>query len=428
MVRSFHGRRPDLATRLPGLKELLGEIQPNNASSYTQWEAYLALYHHKELLVVVPEEGAPRSERYKIDCAQKAAQRAHLTRLQSLGRYPEVRFKTDDHLAGEVLRSSLLELLLGTGKPAADRNRLLHTFKSAGSAVGGTVGVAIDAAASVAVSGSSNKTLEVWDITNRRKRYSLPGHTREITSVAISPDGQFALSGSWDCKVIIWDLCRGRPVHALDAHPGWLLGRTSTVAITHDGRGLSGGADKKLKVWDLSRGCCIAALLGHSKTINSIAVAPNGNVLSGGADGNLILWDLSTCRQVGTRTGAHNDIGGISAVAIAPDGSVALSGSGNGVLKVWDLSALREIDLWTAHAGNKGINSITAAGRSRTALSAGGDGTVRWWSLTDRLEIHPALPAHSGFTGANSVAIAQDGRVAVSAGADNTVKLWDLSW
>jgi hypothetical protein len=48
---------PDLTDKLPDLTPALdGALD----LSYTQWEAYLAIYHKKELLVAVPVPSAPR--------------------------------------------------------------------------------------------------------------------------------------------------------------------------------------------------------------------------------------------------------------------------------------------------------------------------------------------------------------------------------
>ena len=106
-------RYPDLATRLPPLAPLLNGADP--AISYTQWEAWLALYHKKVLIIAAPEEGALRDDRYVVVEEQQAAQRTHLRRLAAVERYPEIRFANADRLAVEVLRSGLQEILSAAG-------------------------------------------------------------------------------------------------------------------------------------------------------------------------------------------------------------------------------------------------------------------------------------------------------------------------
>ena len=51
----------------------------------------------------------------------------------------------------------------------------------------------------LALSGSKDKTLKLWDIATGREVRTFIGHKDEVTSVAFSPNGKWALSGS--CEV-----------------------------------------------------------------------------------------------------------------------------------------------------------------------------------------------------------------------------------
>ena len=112
-VAAIRQRYTDLAQRLPVLAAFLIPGAP--ALSYTQWEAWLALYHRKRLIIAVPQEGAPRHEYYILDPAQRAGQQAHLERLASTGRYPEISFANADRLAVGMLRSKLQDILALAG-------------------------------------------------------------------------------------------------------------------------------------------------------------------------------------------------------------------------------------------------------------------------------------------------------------------------
>lgn len=126
-------RYHDLGEKLPPLAPFLEPGAP--ALSYTQWEGWLALYHGKPLILAVPEDNAPRDERYELIPNQRAAQQAHLTRLAEVERYP-FRFANVDRLAVEVLRSKLQEILTPAEPPtrpapSSDPNllTLLRTVK-----------------------------------------------------------------------------------------------------------------------------------------------------------------------------------------------------------------------------------------------------------------------------------------------------------
>jgi hypothetical protein len=87
---------PDLAGKFPPLGEALAQGVP---ISYTQWEAWLALYHDKALLIAKANDAAPRGPAYVPTEASRAAQLAHLARLRAVERYPGSTFTSPDNLA-----------------------------------------------------------------------------------------------------------------------------------------------------------------------------------------------------------------------------------------------------------------------------------------------------------------------------------------
>jgi WD40 repeat protein len=56
----------------------------------------------------------------------------------------------------------------------------------------------------VAFSGSSDKTIRLWDAESGEHIHTLEGHTSYVTLVAFSPDGQTIASGSADGTVLLW--------------------------------------------------------------------------------------------------------------------------------------------------------------------------------------------------------------------------------
>lgn len=108
-IASIRSRYPDLKS---WPLELRGALESGVPSlSYTQWEAYLAIYHGRPLIIATPEERAPRDGKFMVDAAQQQAQARHLERLNSMGRYAEIAFANTDNLSKQILRSSLLDLL-----------------------------------------------------------------------------------------------------------------------------------------------------------------------------------------------------------------------------------------------------------------------------------------------------------------------------
>jgi hypothetical protein len=125
----LQARHPDLVTKLPPLQLPLETGSP--PLSYTQWEAYLAIYHGKPLIIALPEPGARRDGNYSPDREQQALQQGHLERLRLLGRYTDFTFGNADQLATNVLRSSILDLLAD-----AERRQRTRDQEKSGSRLG----------------------------------------------------------------------------------------------------------------------------------------------------------------------------------------------------------------------------------------------------------------------------------------------------
>ena len=102
-------RYPDFAARVPALAGRLQADSP--ALSYTQWEAWLAIYHRKVLVIATPTQRAKRDKTFVADEAQRAAQQAHLALLAKEERFPEIRFANADRLTIGVLSSTLHDIL-----------------------------------------------------------------------------------------------------------------------------------------------------------------------------------------------------------------------------------------------------------------------------------------------------------------------------
>jgi WD40 repeat protein len=87
-----------------------------------------------------------------------------------------------------------------------------------------------------------------------------------------------AVSGSDDSTLKVWDLERGEEIRTLKGHSNWV----SAVAVSPDGRmAVSGSRDNTLKVWDLERGEVVATFTGES-SILCCAIGPDGVTIAAG--------------------------------------------------------------------------------------------------------------------------------------------------
>ncbi len=246
---------------------------------------------------------------------------------------------------------------------------------------------------------------------------TLAGHAGAVNSVALTLDGRIGLSGSSDKTLKLWDLRTGRELRSLAGHTS----AVNLIALTPDGRyALSGSSDNTLKLWDLPAGREFCTLSGHASAVNSIALTPDGRYgLSGSSDNALKLWDLSAGQELFTSEG-HMDL--VTSAVRSPDGNYGFSGSSDATLKLRDLASSKEFCIETSHTGS--ITSAALTPDGRYAISGGDDRTLKLWDLRNGQE----LSTFAGHTGpVNSVAISPDGRFALSGSRDTTLKFWELS-
>ena len=108
-LRALRKKYPDLTDKLPPLGEAL---QNGISVSYTQWEAWLALYHDNCLFIAEAGDGAERGPKYAPTAGSCAAQAEHLARLKKADRYPGHTFASPADLAKHIAYTAILDLLV----------------------------------------------------------------------------------------------------------------------------------------------------------------------------------------------------------------------------------------------------------------------------------------------------------------------------
>lgn len=270
-----------------------------------------------------------------------------------------------------------------------------------------------------AISGSSDKTVCVWDLESGRCMHRF-SHDTSVLAVVPSPDGRF-VSAQANGTVEVYDLQRGQYLHASKGH----YEPVQALAVTPDARlVVSGGGDFygfgtsrafDVRVWDLGTGQCLHTLSGHEHEIKAVAVTADGRAVSASEDRTLRVWDLASgeCLHV-----FREHEYGVRDVAVTPDGR-AVSASNDRTLRVWDLSSGRCLHVLSGHATS--VCSVAPAADGR-AVSASWDKTLRVWCLETGRCLH-VLAGHEYYV--DAVAVTPDGR-AISGSHDRSIRVWDL--
>lgn len=180
--------------------------------------------------------------------------------------------------------------------------------------------------------------------------------------------------------------------------------------------------------------------LGHSGGVTALAVTPDGKyAVSGGADTFLKLWDIAAGREVRTFKG---HAGRVLSLAISPNGRYAASacqdqaGDRDGNCILWDLETGRKIRSFATSTGSILSVAFTPDGRHLvTGLTSQGSiwsegpptgKSIRVWEISSGREVR----ALGEWNGATALAVTPDGRHVVANswdGPGHSIKLWDIS-
>lgn len=232
-----------------------------------------------------------------------------------------------------------------------------------------------------------------WEVSSGRELQKLPGHTRRVNCLAVSPDNKTLATGSIDCTIKLRDLTTGDVQFTLDGHTDVV----DALAFSPDGEiVLSASRDRTLRLWAAKNGKSIAILRGHVGRIYSVAFTPDGKTVVSGADkggskgpGEIKLWDVSQASELATLKGHSNFV---FAVAVSPSGrklasASNISGSGNESrheIKIWDLESRRELQSVIWKGSDSSLTTCLAYSPDGKYLALGDwDGTIKVWKLED---------------------------------------------
>eukprot|EP01027_Heterolobosea_sp_BB2_P008719 GEZU01012944.1.p1 GENE.GEZU01012944.1~~GEZU01012944.1.p1 ORF type:complete len:434 (-),score=71.43 GEZU01012944.1:111-1412(-) len=122
--------------------------------------------------------------------------------------------------------------------------------------------------------------------------------TKNITCLGLSPSTELAISGSDNGVVRIWETSDGTMRRDLTGH----FGDIYTCGFFPSGEvAYSAGADTLINIWRISDSLCAASLKGHRGAVLSISLIDRGrNFVASSRDCTAALWDCASQSRVAT--------------------------------------------------------------------------------------------------------------------------------
>jgi WD40 repeat protein len=341
--------------------------------------------------IVVSTWQAVRAERARkqAQAKEKEAQRAQASEVEQRRRAES---------AESATRQSLYAAEMNLAQQAWEQNNV------------GRVSQSLEASAT-----SQERGFEwyYWQRQTHLELKTLRGHTRELMSVAFSPDGMRIVTGSVDGTAKVWEAASGKELLTLKGGH-WI----TAVAFSPNGqRIVTSSADQTATVWGAASGEKLLTLRGHRAPVGAVAFSPDGQwIATGSADKTARVWEADNGKPVLTLIG-NNDW--VVSVAFSADGRRLVTRARNGTAKIWEVKSGKEL---FALEGNSGQVFFSPDGRK--LLTFGQSGEARMLDADSGKELL-AFTTHSGDD--FSMALSPDGQRIVSGALDGLARLWDTT-
>jgi WD40 repeat protein/serine/threonine protein kinase len=278
--------------------------------------------------------------------------------------------------------------------------------------------IALTPDARLALTGSDDKTLGLWNLADGSCLRAFHGHEDGVNSVAISQDVETALSGSSDGGVRLWKVKTGECLGVLSGHTS----EVNSVTFSPDARlAISSSNDHTIRVWDVAQQKCLRVLKGHTHYVRKVLFSPDASqVISAGWDKTVRVWNLASGECTRELIG-HTEV--IDALALSPEGRYAASAGMDHSIRFWDLTSgatVRSIDQVTRR-----VENLVYSPDGRYLFSGEDDGAIHAWQVSDG-KLLLGLKGHS--QPVTALEICADGCQLASASSDRLLKLWRLDW
>lgn len=280
----------------------------------------------------------------------------------------------------------------------------------------------------IAVTGS--ETLRVWDLATSEPvggPIDVGGRVSALT-VAMTHDGPVAVTGSTNARVRVWDLASGLDRGELEGAERIYVRAFASTELDGHPVVAALAQSRKSHIWNLETRRRLATFESPDAPVHGVACTqlegrPVAVVSS--SDRTLTVWDLKSRLRVGSFGNDNDAVMSLACTSLAGR-PVAVCGSFD-VVRVWDLSISRPLGRPVAgHIRRIAAVDVSELNGRPVFVTGSHDRTVRIWDARTGSPIGDSMKGHRHDVRSVACATLRGRSLAVTASVDGTVRVWDL--
>lgn len=272
-----------------------------------------------------------------------------------------------------------------------------------------------------------HEVISTWDIkkgASSRVDHPLPDGM-QVTCLEITKDGQQAVITKMDGTVELWSLTDGKRRMLQPKLPSIALSMSlsedgSTLAVGSEAVAAKGGIGV-CHVWDLREPQKPAREFTHPKAITALDIDPSGEIIVVASnEGIAQTWDLTTMTSVGSPIEIDESDNGLSCISLHRGKQFVAAGTNSGTVYVGNYTTNELATAPLTHPG--AVLHVRISNDGKTLHVGDSGGFMHAWNLDRSQPLHPALK-HDGEIIAAKVADTQG--LVISVSKHGEVQVWN---
>jgi WD40 repeat protein len=187
------------------------------------------------------------------------------------------------------------------------------------------------------LAGGSKGLIKTWRLSPEgalEEGVTFAGHSDDVSSLAITPDGRFAMSGSADKTAKYWQVDTGKEFESF----GNFKRPVAAVWISEDGTEAKATDGEELSRIDLKTRKAVMTRVRESASIQFATFSPDGRYLAMNDTYDIRIWDIKTGKEMPALKSNEIQWTGM----FTPDGERIISGA-SGILNVWEVKTQKRV-------------------------------------------------------------------------------------